>query len=373
MKITFVTNARAPYRMKQLEKISEVDTFDVTVCYTDKNLQGRAWKVDEAKKIKEKQLNGVLLSKKYGYLNFGLIKLIKEADYIILGGYEQPTYIVLSIICRIIKKPYLLFFDGISTNRISMEENKLKKLLKGLVINNSKAIWGNGTVSREYFAKNFNYNRSKIVNQCLTVDIESIKKIIKDKNTIRSELRKKYNIQMNKKVIMYSGRLVEVKNLKIVIDAISQVKEEIVFFIAGGGLLEQEIINYSQQKNVHTIITGFIKDQNELFKNYSVGDVFILPSIYEPWGLVVNEAMATGLPVLVSEICGCSMDLVKEGENGYTFSPYNLDDLIEKINRILGSNTEEMGKNSQKIISEWNFNRSRDNFIEAIELAKYSK
>lgn len=368
MKLTFITNARAPYRTKQLEKISEVDNFDVTVCYTDKNIQGRAWNVDEANGIKEKQLSGISLSRKYGYLNFGLINLVKKSDCIIFGGYEQPTYIAVSLICRLLKKPYVLVFDGISTDRISMKENKLKKVIKSLVINNSKAIWGNGKVSMEYFSNNFNYDKARIINQCLTVDVARIRKITENKDSIRHALREKYNIAVNEKVIMYSGRIIEVKNLKIVIDAISMLEEDLVFFIAGGGILEDEIANYSKQKGVNTVITGFIKEQDELFKHYSIADIFILPSTYEPWGLVVNEAMAAGLPVLVSEICGCSMDLVQHGENGYVFNPYSVEDLMGKIKYILQSDTEKMGQKSQQIISQWTFNKSRDNFIALMKL-----
>jgi 1,2-diacylglycerol 3-alpha-glucosyltransferase len=54
---------------------------------------------------------------------------------------------------------------------------------------------------------------------------------------------------------------------------------------------------------------------------YALADAFILASTIEPWGLVVNEAMACGLPVLVSDRCGCAPDLVPEGQNGFTFKP----------------------------------------------------
>lgn len=57
---------------------------------------------------------------------------------------------------------------------------------------------------------------------------------------------------------------------------------------------------------------------------YNIGDILILPSYHEPWGLVVNEAMAAGLPVIVSNECGSSLDLVRDGENGYVLSPFLL-------------------------------------------------
>ena len=363
MNISFVTNARAPYRLKQFKKISEVKDLHVTIYYTDKNIQGRVWNIDDVQTIKEKQLAGVRLSKKYGYLNFGLIRIVRESDYMIIGGYEQPTYLLLSLLCRVLSKPYILMFDGISTDKLYRIENKFKKLLKALVINYSMSIWGNGNVSREYFTKKFNYDENKIINQCLTVDIDKIKLILSDKEKIRSELRRKYNIPHDTKIIMYSGRIIEVKNLKFVIDAINRLNEEILFFIAGGGEQKEELLRYSMEKGVQIVITGFIKEQEELFKHYSIADIFILSSISEVWGLVVNEAMAASLPVLVSKICGCSMDLVENGVNGYTFDPYDLDDLTKKMLCMINSDIKNMGSKSSDIISNWTFDQSRDNFI----------
>ena len=110
------------------------------------------------------------------------------------------------------------------------------------------------------------------------------------------------------------------------------------------------------------IITGFISNQEELFKHYFVGDALILPSIYEPWGLVVNEAMLAGLPVLVSDICGCSLDLVEEGKNGYIIDPKSIDDIADKIEKTIYNNSENMMRlKSKEIINEWKFSNSAQN------------
>lgn len=368
MRLTFVTNARAPYRIKQIQKIAEQNEFEVNVWYTDKNVQGRTWEVDSANNFKENNLKGFLLSKSYGYINTGLFNLARNSDCIIIGGYEQPTYILLSLICRLLKVPCILLFDGISTNRIYEKENKIKKMLKTLVVKNTKAIWGNGTVSKKYFAKNFSYDENKIFNQCLTVDVDKITEILSDKESLRLDIKKKYSIAPEEKVIFYCGRVINVKNLKLVIDAISNINENIVFFIAGGGEQEAELLKYADKKRVKLLITGFISNQSELFKFYSIADIFVLPSTYEPWGLVVNEAMAAKLPVLVSNICGCSMDLVQEGVNGYTFNPYEVNDLAHKIKLIFQSDLKYMGLKSRELISNWTFDNSKDYFTKMIKI-----
>jgi glycosyltransferase involved in cell wall biosynthesis len=85
---------------------------------------------------------------------------------------------------------------------------------------------------------------------------------------------------------------------------------------------------------------------------YSRCRVVLLPSISEPWGLVVNEAMAAGKPVLVSTQCGCVPELVRRGVNGYTFDPFNIQELCSLLLRTSSAecDLESMGRNGAEII-----------------------
>jgi glycosyltransferase involved in cell wall biosynthesis len=96
---------------------------------------------------------------------------------------------------------------------------------------------------------------------------------------------------------------------------------------------------------------------------YRLGDIFILPSKGpgETWGLSVNEAMACGRPVIVSDKCGCAYELIKEGVNGYTFRSGDVNDLVNKMQRMLDrDDLRTMGKNSRNIISNFNYQSFAD-------------
>lgn len=107
MKIAFLTSLRTPYRILQVNEFSKVQNTDITVYYTHKQKENRNWEISMDQTFKEKNLRGMGLFGKYGYINRGLFKIIKETDVVLLGGYEKPTYIFMSLLCRIYNKPYI--------------------------------------------------------------------------------------------------------------------------------------------------------------------------------------------------------------------------------------------------------------------------
>ncbi|MEB2289968.1 glycosyltransferase family 4 protein [Priestia megaterium] len=372
MNIGFVTNLRAPYRTLQLNEFSEIENLDLSVYYTDKQTDNRVWNVHKANNFKEIDLVGHKLFKKYGYINEGLINLVKSHDLLILGGYETPTYICLSLLCKMLKKPYILLFDGISSNRLTLKENLFKKFIKNIVVKNSSYIFGNGKVSKKYFNQIFSYPTEKIYNQYLTVDSRLINSLYAEKEKYRQGYRKKLGIKENQKVLIYSGRLIDIKNIDSVIEALAKVKSsDVVFLIVGGGTLEDYIKAKAKALNIPLIITGFLSEQNEVFKHYFAGDAMILPSIVEPWGLVINEALIAGLPVIVSKNCGCADDLVVHGENGYLVDPLDTTDIAKCINSLFFENTKvQYSIKSKELAAEWTFENSRKSLESIIEKVK---
>ena len=92
----------------------------------------------------------------------------------------------------------------------------------------------------------------------------------------------------------------------------------------------------------------------------------------EQWGLVVNEAMAAGLPALVSNRCGCAPDLVEEGRNGFTFDPYDAEELARLMLRVSSMSEDgraAMGQASREIISRWTPETFATNLMKAVQIA----
>ena len=115
---------------------------------------------------------------------------------------------------------------------------------------------------------------------------------------------------------------------------------------------------------------GF-KQYEELPAYYALAGAFIHASTTEQWGLVVNEAMASGLPVLVSNRCGCASDLLRESENGWTFDPTNEEQIADLMLRIASDEDarERMGARSSEIIAEWGPDRFASGLTGALQAA----
>jgi glycosyltransferase involved in cell wall biosynthesis len=123
--------------------------------------------------------------------------------------------------------------------------------------------------------------------------------------------------------------------------------------LLGDGPLHETLNSQLSTLNLHdhVLLPGF-KQYDELPIYYGLASAFIHASTIEQWGLVVNEAMASGLPVLVSNRCGCMLDLVQEGRNGFSFDPYNIEALAHLMLKISADNfpLSEFGSASRQIV-----------------------
>ena len=172
-----------------------------------------------------------------------------------------------------------------------------------------------------------------------------------------SSWRKELGFKENDVVFSFIGKFEDKKNPLLLINAVRKISNpRVKLLMVGNGNLEKEVQTEADKDDCITIL-GF-QNQSLMPILYRVSDVFVLPSQGpgETWGLAVNEAMACGLPVIVSDKVGCAVDLVKNGLNGYIFKSNDVDSLAEMINNLVDPLTRsEAGKQSLEIIKEWSF------------------
>ncbi len=168
---------------------------------------------------------------------------------------------------------------------------------------------------------------------------------------------------------LYVGRLAEEKNVRGLLDAWTAYRSRggsWPLVLCGDGP-ERPGLERAAQASIfgQEVVFPGLKTARELHSFYAQAGCFVLPSTREPWGLVVNEAMAAALPVLVSQRCGCVPDLVHSGENGYSFDPSNQEQLTElllQVEMMAAGERAAMGQRSRELIRRY----SPEGFGEAI-------
>jgi len=190
-------------------------------------------------------------------------------------------------------------------------------------------------------------------------------------------------IDLPKNYFLASARFVEKKNLSRLIQAYADYRklsgqkgnsecpgEPWDLVLLGEGSLREPISQQIKELGLtrHVVMPGF-KQYDELPVYYALARAFIHASTTEQWGLVVNEAMASGLPVLVSNRCGCSVDLIQEGVTGYSFDPYNEKQMADLMLRLTMKSTDlqKMGESAEKWVSDWGIERFGNGLKQAAE------
>lgn len=150
----------------------------------------------------------------------------------------------------------------------------------------------------------------------------------------KKSLRECLSIQTDRKVVLSVGQFIPRKGFDVLLRAISQCSKEYLFYIVGADPTEEYLGLKSKLclENVHFV--GFQK-KSELKKYYQASDLFVLPTREDIWGLVINEAMANGLPVITTDQCVAGLELVENSVNGYIVPVDNEKKLAEQITKVL--------------------------------------
>jgi len=182
-------------------------------------------------------------------------------------------------------------------------------------------------------------------------------------------VQEKYALQ-GKKVFLFVGRLTEVKNVALLIDAFATLQKqekEMALCLVGDGNLKETLERQAASLGCENVLFAGYVGFPQNVEYYKMADVFVLPSLHEPWGLVVNEAMIMGLPVIASSKVGCRKDLVVEGKNGFVFEDGNVEELTAVMKDILQKDVSALGEQSTAMMQKWNFEYYLQSFLGAIK------
>lgn len=314
--------------------------FGVSVKWDTPLLDGYDYLFLKNHSIKPSLFNGF-----FGLLNLGVLKMLlkQPSSIVIVHGWGFATHLITLIFAKFLGHKVCLRAE----TPINQEElkNKLfqqfKHLLLKLLFTRIDCFLYIGTQNKMFYQK-LGVSENQLFFAPYSIDNSTFSSFALKSN--KKDLKQQLAIPDTHKVILFSGKYIHKKRPLDLINAFSKLKNSNVHLIMlGEGVLRRNMEQLIQELKMQHIITltGFI-NQSEIANFYAIADVFVMCSgAGETWGLSVNEAMNFGIPLVISKTTGCSIDLVIEGVNGFTFNTGDIEALTDCIDAAIQLTDEQ--------------------------------
>lgn len=360
VKILAFADFPSPYRVEVFKGLAK--EYDMLVVFDKMSDQNRnaAWF------CKNKGLNSISLLEEAGRMQFEKeLKQIKKYDLVLAYDYHIKNAIRLEIDCIKNKVPYIMNLDG-----AFIRKNFIKNIIKRYLVTHAAGYFASGNHAAEYF-KYFGADENKIYYHPFTslhAD-EVLKEPLSE--TEKTRYKKKLGVDKSKMVLTI-GQFIHRKGFDVLLEAWNkELDESCSLVIVGGGEEENQYRQYIADHNLENVqLVGF-KQKEEIFEYYKAADLFVLPTREDIWGLVINEAMACGLPVISTNMCLGAVELIENGINGYIVPVNNSNELTEAMKKLLCVDSSVIGIVNLQKITNYTYENVIKSHIQAInELVK---
>ena len=344
-RILFLTNYASPYRVRFFDELGK--SAQVTVLYSDRRgtLSHRddKWFEEGEGGFRAVQLSGAI-GKGRKTLCFSVLRWLKrDYDAIIVAGYSSPTVILAMLWMRLLGIPFYMEIDG----GLIRESSGLRYWIKRFLVRLPSGWLTSGKYPTR-FLTHYGADPSRVVEYPFSSLSQGdiLEEIPTEQE--KQELRQQLGIR-DKRVILAVGQFIHRKGFDVLLHAAKKLPSDVGIYIVGGeaDACYTDLRQALGLTNVH--FWGF-RQRQELTQLYKAADLFCLPTREDIWGLVINEAMAFGLPVVTTDQCVAGLELVENGVNGYLVPIEDPDALCESLNRVLSSDMEAMGRASLRKI-----------------------
>ena len=357
-KVVLITNIPSPYRVPLWDELSKTTDFK-TICIAA-NEKNRTWNIEMRSYIEFLKSYHFFFQKRDWALHFSLpfalfYKLLRYSpNVIIITGYDSFQYWEALLYAKLFRRKTIMWSG--STLLSSRSQNKIVNKVKKFFITSFDSYYTYGTKATEYI-ESFNVASDKIVTGTNTVDTKYYKTSTSSNHNDVEVIN-----------FLYVGQLIERKGLKNTIEVFAKInKKNWKLNIVGTGEQEADLkvlVNrYGLNKKI--LFAGY-KQKSEIIEYYSKANVFLMPSYLEVWGLVLNEALASGLFCLSSKYAGATFDLIDNGKNGFIVDPKDIDDLATKINKTFTIKFNKIKIKDSFLVS---YETEAKNIFKAIEKA----
>jgi glycosyltransferase involved in cell wall biosynthesis len=300
------------------------------------------------------------------HVNPGIVGALRRDRYdavLFMSGWGSFSSLLGIATCIVKRIPFFLFGDSSFVPPETTWRARLRARLARWLFRRTSAFLISGAWNADYY-RHYGADPARFFPMPWAIDNERFRRAAAITAEERQALRAKHGIAPETMAILYSGKLIPRKDPMTLLRAFEQMqrRDDAAIVFMGDGELRAELERHARERgfagSVH--FTGFV-NQSDIPRHYAMCDVFVLPSTFDPRATVVNEAMACGLPVIVTDRCGPAGDIVKHDENGFVIAVGDAAALADDFDMLIDREVRErMGQRSLEIIEHWDYETGVD-------------
>jgi glycosyltransferase involved in cell wall biosynthesis len=373
IRVAFVSPEPTPYRSPLLDRVAERGDIDLTVIYAARTVAGRTWHVEphhRAVFLDGFTLPGLRDVLRHDYpVTLGIWHALRGArpDCVVVSGWSTFASQAATAWCRVLGVPYVLLVESHDAAPKPGWRRRIKETVVPPIVKGAASVLVTGSLAREsMLALGAASERVRVFAN--TIDVARWGEHADRLADRRAALRAALGLSDDDVAVVTVGRLAREKGIDLLLQAARQAGVTAV--VVGDGPERERLAEIDADAR----FTGD-RPSESVIEDYVAADVFALLSRHEPWGVVVNEAAACGLPLVLSERVGAARDLLREGENGFLVPADDVSAAGEALSRLAADPElrRRMGERSRELARGFGYEPSVENLLAAVREATASR
>jgi glycosyltransferase involved in cell wall biosynthesis len=380
IRVAFVSPEPTPYRAPLLDLVADRPGIDLTAIYAARTVAGRTWAVESAHRavfLGGPRLPGADRVLHHDYpVTPGIFRALAQTrpDVVVVSGWSTFAAQAALAWCRVRHVPYVLLVESHDTGPKAGWRRTVKGSIVPRLVRGASSVLVVGSLARESVVAH-GADPARVQVFANTIDVAAYARLADDLRKRRQELRASFGLEKADVGVLTIARLAPEKGHETLLRAVAAAGEHpLRAIVVGAGPDRERLESLARELAIRAIFTGD-QPSERVVEAYVAADVFALLSEREPWAVVVNEAAACGLPLVLSDRVGAAQDLLRDGENGSLVAAGDVAGAAEVLRRLAASPDERRaaGERSRELVRGWGYEPSVKGFLAAVREATASR
>ena len=374
-RVAVISPEPTPYRAPLFDRIAAREDVELTVLYASRSVVGTGWRGElhhRAQFLRGFRVPGAVRVVRHDYpVTPGVVIALERIrpDVVVISGWSTFASQAGLAWCRIRRVPYVLLVESHDRGPRAGWRRAVKDAVVPRLVRRAAGVLTVGSLSRESMLER-GAPPDRIGIFANTIDVAAFRSRAVELGTRRSELRVAFGLDADDIAVLCVARLSPEKGLDTLIRAAAAAGPAVKLLLVGDGAERRSLEDLARTLDVRATFAGELP-WDDIVDAYVASDVFALLSSRETWGVVVNEAAASGLPLILSDRVGAAPDLLRDGENGYLVAAGDSDAAASALTALVRDPElrRRFGDCSSRNVASWGYEPSIESFVEVVQAA----